>query len=147
MTAATTAPAPTRSHFATADPLRARTFMDQTYGGRLVIKGSRESSWQLSVDQVAARQVVSGDVRLPADLTFEVDGHDEVVVNTVLAGSVEYENDDLDERCRLGDVYAGNHPDLHCVCHTHELRSHTITLPRSLIAGVAADADGESAVD
>lgn len=135
--AAETSTSPRRVTFATRDQDEARDFMDRTYGAcRLQVAGGLDTDWRLAVDQVTVPQVAAAALRLPAELSFDIEGQDDFVINTLLSGEVEYDRDRV-HRFQAGEVYVGNHPRLHCACRTYEVHVHTLTLPRSLLSEVA----------
>jgi AraC-like DNA-binding protein len=86
---------------------------------------------------VEAGEFSSSQIRLPADITFRMRGRDEVVIHTILGGTVRLDHGKASSRYQLGDVYVASCPRAEFTCHTHEVRSQTITLPQSLLTEVA----------
>jgi AraC-like DNA-binding protein len=132
-----------RIEFASSDPLEAREFLHRMRGARLQVRGIRHSGWQVSLTQVGTGEFSSSQVRLPAHLTFQVHGRDEVVINMILGGTVGIEHGQVSHRYRLGDVYVASYPRAEFTCHTHQLSNHTITLPQPLLTEVASTAPDE----
>jgi AraC-like DNA-binding protein len=76
-------------------------------------------------------------MRLPADLTFRMHGRDEVVIHTIVGGAIGIDHGKASRRYLLGDVYVASYPRADFICHTHDVRSRTITLPQSLLTEIA----------
>ncbi|SHG21210.1 helix-turn-helix transcriptional regulator [Geodermatophilus nigrescens] len=136
MTARTTT-APRRTQFATSDPGEARELIDSLFGGRLQLKASPDTRWEASVKMLDAGAFSISDVTVPADLTFDLAGQDDVLVSVVLAGAIGYDRGHELERYVPGDVFIANDPDTRAVADSHEARTLSVTLPRSLLTDVA----------
>jgi AraC-like DNA-binding protein len=128
---------PQRLAFSTADPLRAREFLDDTYGGRLLVASACNGGMALAVSHVDAGSFALSDLTLAADLTFTVTGRDAVVISTVIEGTAEADRAEGTERYRPGDVLIGNFPQAEYVGRTHNLRRQALILPVSLLYAVA----------
>lgn len=131
-----------RFEFSTTDPLRAREFLDRTYGARLLTGSRRDGGWTVAVSQIDAGDFTSSEVTLPAELGFTVSGSDALVVGTTIEGTVEFDRNGAVDRYAAGDVYVGNHPDADCRCRSSDVRAHALTLPFRLLskaAGTAGD--------
>jgi AraC-like DNA-binding protein len=126
-----------RIEFASSDPLEIRDFLHRVRGSRMLLNGTRDRGWRVSLTQVDAGEFSSSQMRLPADITFRMHGRDEVVIHTILGGTVGLDHGKASHRYRLGDVYVASCPQVDFTCHTHEVRSQTITLPQSLLTEVA----------
>ena len=126
-----------RIEFASSDPLEIRDFLYRVRGSRMLLNGTREHGWRVSLTQVEAGEFSSSQIRLPADITFRMRGRDEVVIHTILGGTVRLDHGKVSGRYQLGDVYVASCPRVEFTCHTHEVRSQTITLPQSLLTEVA----------
>ena len=126
-----------RIEFASSDPLEIRDFLHRVRGSRMLLNGTRDRGWRVSLTQVDAGEFSSSQMRLPADITFRMRGRDEVVIHTILGGTVGLDHGKASHRYRLGDVYVASCPRVEFTCHTREVRSQTITLPQSLLTEVA----------
>lgn len=126
-----------RIEFASSDPLEIRDFLHRVRGSRMLLNGTRDRGWRVSLTQVDAGEFSSSQMRLPADIAFRMHGRDEVVIHTILGGTVGLDHGKASHRYRLGDVYVASCPRVDFSCHTHEVRSQTITLPQSLLTEVA----------
>jgi AraC-like DNA-binding protein len=128
-----------RIEFTSSDPSEVREFLHRVRGGRLLMAGTPDSDWRVTLVQVDAGQVSSSDLRLPAHLTFGVHGRDnQVIFNTLMEGTVGIDHGKSSHRYRLGDVYVASYPHLDFTCHTHNARNHTLALPQSLLTEVAS---------
>ena len=116
--------------------------MLETYGLELDLPGQRAPDWRVADSLLRAGPVATGDLRLAGELIFRVDPSQRVVITTVVEGRAEVLGSGVEERYRAGDVFAGNHPDLHGVCHTYDLRARTLSLPSALLTEVAAAVEG-----
>ncbi|MGY1634932.1 helix-turn-helix transcriptional regulator [Geodermatophilus sp. SYSU D01186] len=132
--------APRRIDFATSDPVEARDFLDQAYGGRLQVRTAAETSWQVSLNRLDAGSFSSAVARLPADLTFDMVRRDELVIDTLLAGSLRLDHGKSSDRFGPGDVCVGNHPGVEGVSRSQEAHIHAVTLSQDLLADVAGTA-------
>jgi AraC-like DNA-binding protein len=130
-------PGPQRLVFSTDDPRLAREFLDDAYGGRLLIAGTGDSDIALAVSHVNGGSFALSDLTLAADLTFAVTGRDIVVISTVIEGTIEADRAKVTERYQPGDVLIGNFPKADYVCRTHSIRSQALILPISLLYAVA----------
>jgi AraC-like DNA-binding protein len=126
-----------RIEFASSDPLEIRDFLHRVRGSRIVLNGTRDRGWRVALTQVDAGEFSSSQMRLPADIAFRMHGRDEVVIHTILGGTVGLDHGQASHRYRLGDVYVASCPRVDFTCHTHEVRSQTITLRQSLLTEVA----------
>jgi len=128
---------PQRLAFSTADPLRAREFLDDTYGGRLLVANAGDGGMALAVSHVDTGSFALSDLTLAADVTFAVTGRDAVVISTVIEGTAEANRAEGTERYQPGDVLIGNFPQADYACRTHNLRRQALILPVSLLYAVA----------
>jgi AraC-like DNA-binding protein len=126
-----------RIEFSSSDPSEAGEFLFRVRGGRLLLDGVRDRAWRLSLAQVDTGQFSSSEIRLPADLTFQMHGRDEVVISTIMGGVIGINHGKASRRYQPGDVYVASYPRADFSCHTHEIRSRTTTLPQSLLTEVA----------
>ena len=125
-----------RIEFTSSDPPEIRDFLHRVRGSQMLLNGTRDRGWRVSLTQVDAGQFSSSEIRLPADITFRMRGRDEVVIHTILGGTIGLDHGKASHRFRLGDVYVASCPRADFTCHTHEVRSHTISLPQSLLTEV-----------
>jgi AraC-like DNA-binding protein len=90
---------------------------------------------------VDARCFAATKARLPADLTFTNDGHDEgFVIDTLLDGGVGIDRGKTVSRFTSGDTFLGTGPRWHCTVRSCDVCIQAITLPRPLLTAVAATA-------
>ena len=83
-----TSPDLCRSEFTTDDLAEAREFLDQAYSSRLLAVGAPAGSPFLAVSHTETGAFAVGDVALPAALTFVLDPSDQVIISTVIQGTV-----------------------------------------------------------
>jgi AraC-like DNA-binding protein len=134
-----------RIEFASSDPLEIQDFLHRVRGSRVLLNGARDRGWRVSLTQVSADEFSSSEMRLPADITFRMRGRDEVVIHTILGGRSRLDHGKASHRYQLGGVYVASCPRIDFTCHTHDVRTRTITLPQSLlteVADVTADQSG-----
>ena len=127
-----------RIEFASSDPSEIRDFLHRVRGSRMLLNGTRDRSWRVSLTQIDTGEFRSSEMWLPADITFRMRGRDEVVIHTILGGTIGLDHGKASHRYRLGDVYVASCPRADFTCHTHEVRSHTITLPQPLLTEVTS---------
>lgn len=136
--AAPPAPGLRRNEVATEDPAEARALLDTLHGIGLQVDAPRSASWLLSLRTVDAGAFSLCDLTLPIHLTFDVAGQDDVVVSTVVAGTIGIERAGRTlDRYVPGDVYLARHPRADDVVQTHAATARTLTLPQSLVTEVA----------
>ncbi|MGY1742951.1 MULTISPECIES: helix-turn-helix transcriptional regulator [unclassified Blastococcus] len=129
--------APRRHEYATSDPGEARELIDDLFGGRLQLKASPDTRWEASVRMLDAGAFSISDVMVPADLTFDLAGQDDVLISVAVAGAIGYDRGHDLERYVPGDVFIANHPDTRAVADSHEARTLSVALPQSLLTDVA----------
>jgi AraC-like DNA-binding protein len=125
-----------RIEFASSDPLEIQDFLYRVRGSRMLLKGTRDRGWRVSMAQVDTGEFSSSELRLPADLTFRMQGRDEVIIHTLLDGTIGLDHGQASHRHRLGDIYVASCPRADFTCHTHEVRTQAIVLPQSLLTEV-----------
>ncbi|MGY1779651.1 helix-turn-helix transcriptional regulator [Geodermatophilus sp. SYSU D01036] len=142
MTAETapTTTAPRRTEFRTRDPAEARELLDTLYSGRLQVDAPRDATWLLDLRTVDPGPFTFCDLTLPADITFDVHGRDDVVISTVIRGTIGLERGQSTDRYAPGDVYVAVHPQSTDVSRTHKAQARTVTLPQALLTDVARGA-------
>ncbi|MGY1686445.1 helix-turn-helix transcriptional regulator [Geodermatophilus sp. SYSU D00867] len=126
-----------RHEYATSDPGEARELIDNLFGGRLQLKASPDTRWEASVRMLDAGAFSISDVMVPADLTFDLAGQDDVLISVAVAGAIGYDRGHDLERYVPGDVFIANHPDTRAVADSHEARTLSVALPQSLLTDVA----------
>jgi AraC-like DNA-binding protein len=134
-----------RNEFTTHDLAEAREFLSQAYGGRLLTGSVPAGRPVLTVSHTETGAFAVGDVALPADLVFAVDPSDQVVISTVVQGTVQIERAQDIDRYRPGDVLIGNLHHTGLTARTHGLRDRNVTLPLRLLHAVAGVEPGISA--
>jgi AraC-like DNA-binding protein len=115
----------------------AAEFLDQAYGGRLVLNGVRYGGTAVAVTHIDAGCFSVSDATLPADLNFEISGRDEIIISTIIEGTVRADRARATDRYQRGDVLMGNFPQASYFCHSHQVRSRNVILPVSLLCAVA----------
>jgi AraC-like DNA-binding protein len=127
-----------RIEFASSDPLEIRDFLHRVRGGEVLLTGTRDRGWRVSLTQVNAGAFSSGQMRLPGDITFRMSGRDEVVIHTILGGRSRLDHGQASHRYQSGDAYVASCPRVDFTCRTHEVRTRTVTLPQSLLTEIAS---------
>jgi AraC-like DNA-binding protein len=128
---------PRRVEFATANLELAREFFDRTYGGRLVMNGARDNGTTLAVTHIDAGCFSASHATLPGELSFAMSGRDEVIISTMIEGTVQADRAKATDRYQRGDVLIGNYPHADYACHSHNARNRNFTLPVSMLYAVA----------
>lgn len=136
---------PTRFEFVASDPAEAREFLDETYGWRITGQRPDQGGGALVISMADAGVVSSARATAPGDLSYEVQGGDFVVIDTLFEGIFEFEVGESINRFGPGDLYIANHPEAAFSSHTRDIRVLTTILPCSLLAEIAGpDPDRES---
>jgi AraC-like DNA-binding protein len=134
---------PQRRSFATADPATARDFVDEVYGGpRMRLRGAPAADWRATLTEVTAGRLSACELWLPGKLAFEVNRGDGVVVETVLAGSVEITRGGKADTYARNDVFIGMRPDSALPSRSEDLRVRTMTLPAALLSEIDEEMSG-----
>jgi AraC-like DNA-binding protein len=134
-----------RNEFTTDDLAEAREFLDRAYSSRLLMAGVPAGSPVLAVSHTETRAFAVSDVSLPADLTFAVDPSDQVIISTVIQGTVQVERGQDIDRYRSGDVLVGSVQHIGPTVRTHGLRNRNVILSLPLLHAVAGTEPGTSA--
>jgi AraC-like DNA-binding protein len=144
-----------RTEFTTDDLAEARDFLDRTYSSRLLmagvpvagvpVAGVPAGSPVLAVSCIETGAFAVSDVALPADLTFAVGPSDQVIVGTVIQGTVQVERGQDIDRYQPGDVLIGSVCPIGPTVRTHGLRDRNVILPLPLLHAVAGIEPGTSA--
>jgi AraC-like DNA-binding protein len=124
--------------FASSDPLEIRDFLHRVRGSQVLLSGTRDCDWRVSLTQVDAGEFSSSEMRLPGDITFRMSGRDEIVIHTILDGRSRLDHGQASHRYQPGDAYVASCPRVDFTCRTREVRTRTITLPQSLLTEVAS---------
>jgi AraC-like DNA-binding protein len=128
-----------RIEFASTDPAELREVIDRGFGSRLQLSVSRGDGWRATVNQVDTGCFTAIDARLPADLTFTNDGHDDgFVIDTLLEGGIGIDRGKTVSRYQPGDTFLGTRPAAHYRIRSCDVRVRAIALPSSLLTSVAA---------
>lgn len=136
---------PERLEFVATDPSETREFLDQTYGWRIIEQRPDPAGDALVVSMVDAGVVSSAYASAPGDLSYDVQGGDYVVIDTLFQGVFEFEFGETVNRYGPGDLYIANQPRADFSSHTRDIRVLTTILPCSLLAEVAgADPDRDA---
>lgn len=135
---ATTPPArPARFAVRIDDVDEAREFLIRTYGGRLLMRRGPESTAGLTVDLVDAGRFNASKVALPADLGFKLDGQDNVLIDTMINGTLQADRAADVDRYAVGDVFIANYPEAEYRTSTHDFHAHALALSTGLLTEVA----------
>jgi AraC-like DNA-binding protein len=134
-----------RNEFTTDDLAEAREFLDRAYSSRLLMAGVPAGSPVLAVSHTETRAFAVSDVALPADLIFTVDPSDQVIISTVIQGTVQVERGQDIDRYRPGDVLVGSVQHIAPTVRTHGLRNRNVILSLPLLHAVAGTEPGTSA--
>jgi AraC-like DNA-binding protein len=126
-----------RHEFTTDDLAEAREFLDRVYSSRLLAVGVPAGSPFLAVSHTETGAFAVGDVALPAALTLAVGPSDQVIISTVIQGTVQVERGPSVDRYHAGDVLMGGVRRIGRTVRTHGLRNHNVVLPLSLLHAVA----------
>ncbi|MGE2717725.1 helix-turn-helix domain-containing protein [Mycolicibacterium litorale] len=132
-----------RDSWATPDLAEASEMLQAEYGASLRLRESRTKARQLSVERRHTPAFDCHDVRLPAQLQFDVEDFGAVVIASLQAGTVTTNSDVHGVSYRRGDVFLSNFPGAHYRCFTDHAASHTVTIPVRVLAesaGVAPSA-------
>ncbi len=134
-----------RNEFTTDDQAEAGEFLHRVYGSRLLTIGVPAGSPFLAVSHTETGAFAVGDVALPAALTFALVPSDQVVISTVIQGTVQVECGQGIDRYRAGDVLIGSVRRIGPTVRTHGLRNRNVVLPLPLLHAVAGTEPGTSA--
>jgi AraC-like DNA-binding protein len=140
-----TSPALCRNEFTTDDLAEAREFLDQAYSSRLLAVGVPAGSPFLAASHIGTGLFAVGDLAMPAALTFALDPSDQVIISTVVQGTVQVERGQDIDRYQAGDVLLGSVRHTGPTVRTHGLRNSNVVLPLSLLHAVAGTEAGTSA--
>jgi AraC-like DNA-binding protein len=141
---ATTAGPPRRTEFATSDPAEVRDVLDHIYGaGSVQVLGAPGTTAELAFEQVEAGEFTTFDVKLPGQLSFAAHGQDDIVISTVICGTVELERGNVTRHYQAGDAYIASQPRTDLWYSGWEnLRATAVMLPAPLLAEAAAQFPG-----
>jgi AraC-like DNA-binding protein len=128
------------STFDTADPDLARTFLNRTYGARIVTGHDPATPMRLTVTRVDADSFSQTDLALPGQYTFLVRGHGMVRIDTVGAGTLQADRGQRTDRYQTGDAFIASRPGARHIARTGDFRAHAVVLPMALLARVASTA-------
>ncbi|KUI36536.1 AraC family transcriptional regulator [Mycobacterium sp. IS-1496] len=123
-----------RASWATPDLAEAHDHLQAEYGASLVLRESRAATRQLSVERRQTSTFECHDVRLPANLQFDVEDYGGVVIAALQAGTVTANSDAHGVSYRRGDVFMSNFPGARYRCHADHASSHTVTIPVRVLA-------------
>ena len=137
---ATAWPGPQRHEFSTTDPLLAREYLDQAFGSQLLVRSSRDAFTRLDATLTDAGPFTVSDLTLPGDLTFTTTGSDEILITTMLTGTIQTDRGKDTDRYQPGDVRLGSWPQASFTSRIHRVRARALTLPVSLLYTVAGRA-------
>lgn len=129
-----TRPVVRRESWATPDLAEAYGLIQAEYGASLRVSESRTTARKLSVDRRRTPSFECHDVRLPAQLQFDVEDFGAVVVSALQAGTVTATSDAHGVSYRRGDVFLANFPGARYRCHTDHVWSHTAAIPVRVLA-------------
>jgi len=134
-----------RNEFVTDDLAEAREFLSRAYSSRLLVADVPAGRPVLYVSHTDAGAFAVGDVAMPADLTLAVDPSDQVIISTVIQGTVQVECGRRIDRYQVGDVLVGGVHRISPTVRTHGLRGSNVILPLPLLHAMAGTEPGTSA--
>lgn len=134
-----------RHEFVTNDLAEAREFLDQAYRSRLLTADVPAGSPVLAVSHTETGAFAVSDVALPAHVTFAVDPSDQVIISTVLQGTVQVERGQDVDRYQAGDVLLGGLCHIGPTIRTRGLRNRNVILPLPLLHAMTGTEPGTSA--
>jgi len=134
-----------RNEFVTDDLAEAREFLDRAYRSRLLTADGPAGSPVLAVSHTETGAFAVSDVALPAHLTFAVDPSDQVIISTVLQGTVQVERGQDVDRYQAGDVLLGGVRHIGPPVRTRGLRNRNVILPLPLLHAMTGTEPGTSA--
>jgi len=134
-----------RNEFTTDDLAEAREYLDRTYGSRLLMADVPAGRPVLAVSHTDTGAFAVSDVALPADLTFAVAPSDQVIISTLIQGTVQVERGQDIDRYQVGDVLIGSVDRISPTVRTHSLRGGNVILPLPLLHAMAGTEPGTSA--
>jgi AraC-like DNA-binding protein len=134
-----------RNEFVTDDLAEAREFLDRAYRSRLLTADVPAGSPVLAVSHTETGAFAVSDVTLPAHLTFAVDPSDQVIISTVLQGTVQVERGQDVDRYQAGDVLLGGVRHIGPPVRTRGLRNRNVILPLPLLHAMTGTEPGTSA--
>ena len=109
----------------------------QVYGGAVLTTRNRNSTTGFALTQVDAGSFAASGASLPGDLSFRVRGEGNVLVTTLIQGTVQAEWAKDTGGYLPGDVFLRNIPQAEFRAQTHDVRSRSIVLRASLLQAVA----------
>jgi len=123
-----------RTGWVTTDLEEARYHLESDFGAHLRIGEARSVGRQLSVSRRGTADFQSGTVRLPAQLSFDCEDRDVVIVNIMRAGTIGGTGSALSFAYRCGDVFLANFPGAQYRCHTDHTDVHSVAIPTQYLA-------------
>lgn len=94
-----------RSSFATEDPLRAREFIDRTYGAKIRVRADRPVDVSVDFAEVEVGGVSVAEMGSAFQLDFDLAGQGRYVFSTLLEGTAEHRGPDGTQRFGRGDTF------------------------------------------
>jgi AraC-like DNA-binding protein len=134
-----------RNEFVTDDLAEAREFLSRVYSSRLLMADVPAGRPVLYVSHTETGAFAVGDVALPADLTFAIDPSEQVIISTVIHGTVQVEHRQDIDRYQAGDVLIGSVHRIGPTVRTRGLRGSNVILPLPLLHAMAGTGPGTSA--
>ncbi|MFH7598047.1 helix-turn-helix domain-containing protein [Streptomyces racemochromogenes] len=132
--------------FETADPDVARAFIEQVYhqAPHLHLVGPSAVGPIVSMEQIAAGQLMSARITLTPELSVQVDPAAAMTIEVFTEGAVENYAGDSTTRYTAGDVAVVTGPGLAYRCVSENVHGHTLSLPATVIAQAAGLPPGQT---
>jgi AraC-like DNA-binding protein len=113
----------------TTDLEEARARLEGDFGARLRLDEARATDRQLSVHRRGTANFLFGMVRLPAQLSFDCNDSDLVIVNTMRAGRIGGDGPSHNFSYQRGEVFLAGFPGARYRCHTDHTAVHSVAIP------------------
>ncbi|WFE32641.1 hypothetical protein [Micromonospora sp. WMMD975] len=133
-----------RIRFVSSKPDEARDFIGRMYGAHLQFDEAGSGGIWVSLNRAEFGAVSSTTARISADLDFLVEGRDELFLNTVISGRVDYTCGRRDASYHAGDIFIGSHPQMAWRGRLFSPDVDVIGLPETLLREVAGTAGERS---
>lgn len=131
-----------RHEFRTTDPERAHATLQQMYGSDVRMAAPAEGPAGMALTYVDTGEFMVAEMDFHSRLDFTMLGRDDVVIDTILGGTIEMDFGRRSARYRAGDVFVASQPDVEWPGHADRVRLHAVTLTGGLLREVAEESEG-----
>lgn len=131
---------PTRWQVSITDDAEAEQFLEETYGVKLRLRWNRDARHDdalLTHFRTAAGAFAVDEVWVAGDIEAQPDPMNKVIAIWASSGRVFSDCDGIAGEAAAGEVALLSQPDLPHRSHAHDLRSTSVLLDPSVVAGVA----------